>query len=509
MVLLNILLFVLVLSLVIFIHELGHFIMAKRAGILCHEFAIGMGPIVYSKKKGETLYSIRAIPLGGFVSMAGEELNDEMVKIGQTVKLDRDENGKIINIVLNTSDPNYAHLEEEVVTFVDLQGKDDGDLMVNHSIVDEKAYYIFKDKKLQVAPYNRSFESKSLLQRFLAIVAGPVMNFILAFIIFVIIALIVGFPVLDSNELGGVSDTMPAGEILEVGDQITAVNGVNVDTWEDFTDQMRLNEGLRDIELTVERDGAILTYTINPRIFIYSIGINSHPDTINEVKIGEVVEGTLAHEAGLKGNDVILGVNNQPVNNWRELITIMRANTEGRSMTFEILRNDEVLTFDIRPYDEALLETQGVNIVDSVIGVNPTTEPNALASFGSGLTGVKNAGTMVFDTLDLLFRSDRVGVGDLAGPIGIYSITSQAASQGFVTLLNWVALLSVNLGIINLLPIPALDGGRIVFLGYEAITRRKVNKRVENTLHFIMFILLMGLFVFVAYNDILRLFNLG
>lgn len=508
MFLVNILLFVLVLSLVIFIHELGHFIMAKRAGILCHEFAIGMGPIVYSKKKGETLYSIRAIPLGGFVSMAGEEINDEIVKVGQTVKLDRNDAGKIINIVLNVDDERYQHLEEETVHFVDLQGKDGSALMINHSEVDQQAYYVFKDKTLQVAPYERSFESKTILERFLAIVAGPFMNFVLAFILFVIIALIVGFPVTESSELGTVSPTMPAGEVLEVGDEIIAVNGQVVSNWDDFQSLMRASEGLRNIEITVVRDGETITETLNPRIFIYSIGINSHPETIDELRIGEVVEGTLAYQAGMRGNDEIIAVNGQSVENWREFIAIMRANTEGNTMTFEVVRGSETLNFEIRPYDEALLNTQGVGIVESLIGVSPTTQRNILASFGSGFTGLRGASTMIFDTLNLLFRSDRVGVGDLAGPIGIYSITSQAVAQGFVTLLNWIALLSVNLGIINLLPIPALDGGRIVFLGYEAITRRKVNKRVENTLHFVMFILLMGLFVFVAYNDILRLFNI-
>jgi regulator of sigma E protease len=115
---------------------------------------------------------------------------------------------------------------------------------------------------------------------------------------------------------------------------------------------------------------------------------------------------------------------------------------------------------------------------------------------------------MIFDTLGLLF-SNTVGVSDLSGPVGIYTITSNALSQGLVTFINWTALLSVNLGILNLLPIPALDGGRLVFLGYEGITKRKVNRTVENYLHAAMFILLIGFFFYITYHDILRLFNIG
>ena len=120
---------------------------------------------------------------------------------------------------------------------------------------------------------------------------------------------------------------------------------------------------------------------------------------------------------------------------------------------------------------------------------------------------------MIYTTLELLFDNSGagagIGVSNLAGPLGIYQITSAALSNGFISLLGWVGLLSVNLGIINLLPIPALDGGRIVFLGYEAITRRKPNRKFENSLNYVVFLLLMGFFIFVTYNDILRLFNIN
>ena len=115
---------------------------------------------------------------------------------------------------------------------------------------------------------------------------------------------------------------------------------------------------------------------------------------------------------------------------------------------------------------------------------------------------------LIINSLKLIFSNDQVGIGDLSGPIGIFDITRQYATQGLITLINWAAILSVNVGFLNLLPLPALDGGRLIFLGYEAVTRKKPSARVENFVHMIGFILLMGLFVIVAWNDILRLIGL-
>ncbi|MBU1020610.1 MAG: site-2 protease family protein, partial [Firmicutes bacterium] len=155
-----------------------------------------------------------------------------------------------------------------------------------------------------------------------------------------------------------------------------------------------------------------------------------------------------------------------------------------------------------------LVESQGLDVVDNFVGIAPVYKFNFFRSFGAGLTDIKAASSMIFTTISLLFNNDQVSVGDLAGPVGIYDLTARALSAGFLSFLSWIALLSVNLGIINLLPIPALDGGRLVFLGYEAITNRKPNRRVENTLHYMMYLLLMGLFVYITFNDLLRLFNI-
>jgi regulator of sigma E protease len=189
------------------------------------------------------------------------------------------------------------------------------------------------------------------------------------------------------------------------------------------------------------------------------------------------------------------------------LIDRLEANQTGQLMTFTVLRNNLERTLEIRPYEKAILDTQSVPAVDVFIGVSPPTEFRFFESFRSGALSVVGASRLIFDTLSLLFNSSQVGVGDLAGPIGIFTLTSDALAQGFVVFLNWIGLLSVNLGILNLLPVPALDGGRLVFLAYEGVTRRKVNPRIENYLHLMMFFLLIGFFIFIAFNDILRLFN--
>jgi regulator of sigma E protease len=158
-------------------------------------------------------------------------------------------------------------------------------------------------------------------------------------------------------------------------------------------------------------------------------------------------------------------------------------------------------------YGQDILEVMGATTFASRIGIAGTNNFNFFKSFPASLSALGNAATSIFKTLYLLFASPLIGVSDLSGFVGIFSMTSSAAAAGIISLLSWIGLLSVNLGIVNLLPIPALDGGRLVFIGYEAIFRKKPNQKVENALHTVMFFLLMALLIFITYNDILRLFK--
>nr|HPJ23772.1 site-2 protease family protein [Bacillota bacterium] len=149
---LNIIIFLLVLSIVINIHELGHLFFAKRAGILCHEFSFGMGPRLWSKKVGETVYSIRAIPFGGYVSMAGEEIESEIIKDGQKIRLGFDINGEVTRIVLKSSDPNYHDFHEIKVETFDLTSPEGTRLFINEYTVNRKAMYMMDKKQRQITP---------------------------------------------------------------------------------------------------------------------------------------------------------------------------------------------------------------------------------------------------------------------------------------------------------------------------------------------------------------------
>ncbi len=497
----SIVVFIFVLGLVIVIHELGHFIMAKRANILCHEFSLGMGPILWSKRGKETLYTIRAIPIGG-------EVEDEIVKVGKDVRLVFDSFNNVEKIILDHENEKYEKYEKVNVTHVDLKGENNEPLYLNDYTVKRNAFYVFKNRELQIAPYERSFEAKTKMERFLAIFAGPFMNFILAIFIFIFINIFIGFPVMDNTVLGSIGKEMPSYGILEQGDQIVSVDGVLVHDWEDVSNELDSNVADRLVQFDIIRDGESKTVAVTPIIIFYSLGFRSDDATVDSLVMEDIHEDSKAYDAGFVGGDIILTVDGNDVISWYDVTNLVSDNIYGQLMTFTVLRGSDIETLTIIPHDLEVLEYSGVSAVESYVGISPVYEFDFLRSFTYSFTNTKDSAMMIFNTIGLLFNNENVGVSDLAGPVGIYTITSNALSGGLFSLLGWVALLSVNLGVINLLPIPALDGGRLVFLGYEAITTKKANRRIENTLHYAMYLMLLGLFVYITFNDILRLFNL-
>lgn len=525
MVLLNIIVFLISLSLVIILHELGHFVMARRAGILCHEFSLGMGPVLWKTKKGETTYTIRAIPIGGYVMMAGEEIETEVVKVGQTIRV-RFDGALIDRIILDDQDEAYEELERITVDKVDLQGVDMAPLYINEYDVKRDAFFVLKGRELQLAPHERNFGGKNRVQRFWAIFGGPMMNFLLAIVVFFIVNLIVGFPNMDEAVVGIVGEGLPAAEVLEVGDQIVEIEGTPVSTWDELSNVLQADLSDREIDVVVNRDGTQYNYTITPILYFFNVGIHSEDNVVDDLIISDVAEGTFADKIGLEQGDQLVSINGTPVTTWGDVIDELTQMgeepfDETNVYTFEVDRDGSVVTvtnevageqeFE-QPFNQAFLETQGLDVVIMQVGISPEYRFNLGLSVVGGFRDVGSSAMIIFTTLQLLFDNDGagaiVGVDDLAGPLGIYQITSQALSQGMVSLLGWIGLLSVNLGIVNLLPIPALDGGRLVFLGYEAVTNRKPNTKVENTLHYVMYLALLGLFVFITFNDLLRLLNL-
>ena len=298
-VLLSILVFIIVIGTIILIHEFGHFIFARRAGILCHEFSIGMGPVIYQKKKGETTYSVRAIPIGGFVAMAGEANSNDILKTNQKIGLKLDESNKVTHIVI--MDNNDSNVYGNVVKY-DLYGEHGEELYITLNVdgvektffVNKDAFYVFsKKQQLQITPYERSFESKTLWQRFITLFAGAGMNFVLAIVVYFIYWCAVGVPNLGSNVLGTVSTGYYGAEYLQVEDAITSVNGVKVNTWEEFSIEMdKLEEEYAtSVDITVLRNGTEIEYNIPLTIIINSCGLNNVG--LIDTKFEYVVDGAM------------------------------------------------------------------------------------------------------------------------------------------------------------------------------------------------------------------------
>lgn len=413
--------FIIIFGALVFFHELGHFIFAKRAGILCREFAIGFGPKLFSYQKGETLYTIRLLPIGGYVRMAGEDPEMVELKPGYRIGLAFNEDNQVSKIILNNKEKypdirvievEFADLERELV----IKGYEDGDEETLKTFsVSRGAYIVENGMESIIAPYDRQFASKSLWQRTVTIFAGPAANFLLAFLIFVVIGLIQGIPT-DDPKLGELTpDGAALSAGLKEGDIVHSIGGAEVSSWEDVVEIVQQNPD-KEVEFLIERDGVDMSVPVTPK----------------EHKV------------------------------------------EG--------------------------ETIGL------IGVYTPTEKSTLQSITNGAKEVYIMTIEIFKILGKLITG-QFSIDALSGPVGIYAATDTVAKDGGVLyLMKWAGLLSINLGIMNLLPIPALDGGRLLFFGFEALRGRPIDRQKEGMVHFIGFALLMLLMLVVTWNDIQRFF---
>jgi len=411
----TVLLTVLVFFVIVTVHEWGHYFFAKRAGILVREFAIGFGPKLFSFKRGETKYTLRLIPAGGFVRMAGEDPELIEVQPGQTIAV-RLKDGIVHRIYLDRLDERREAIRGEVVS-IDLERNLHIDLEldgeVEHYSIHPQALIIARGNDTQIAPLDRQFGGKTVGQRAMAIFAGPLMNFILAFVLFLVYVQMAG--VKENLQVGQLSPDMPAIQSeLKVGDIITTVDGEQVGT-----------NVTRMIDIIAEHP--------------------NEPIVIEYIRDGNANSVTIT-----------------PVPN---------ENGEGK------------------------------------IGVTPaygTRTPQLGETFTGGVTLMKDMTILILDGLKMLVTL-QVELDDLGGPVRTAEMTSQIAKQGIVQLTSWTATLSLYLGIFNLLPVPALDGSRLIFIGLEAVRRKPINPNKEGLVHFIGFALLMLLMLVVTYNDIVRL----
>ena len=546
LIIVSIIAFILIIGIIIVVHEGGHFFFARRAGVLCHEFSIGMGPVIFKKQFGETTFCLRAIPIGGFVSMAGEELSTDLLKVGDNIGLNF-EGDLVSEIILDKT--REALVSGEVVEY-DLYGIDGKELFItlNTGInnqyfkVKKDAFYVFeKDKKLQITPYDRCFESKSIWNRFLALFAGPFMNMVLAIVLYLIISFATGVPNYKSNVIGEISSGYPADSVLMANDQIISVSDgkstYSVNSWNEFSDALDnkiYTTSATKLTIKVLRNNEPMEFEIDTLINIVPIGISNFsapeikiPDGINGVMLGKVAirYKDSKNEGNIKSGDILTKMyyngTSKDLSSWNDIIDVFKNeihtatditfdyysyNEEAKEYTF-VSKDDCAV---IENYTDEVLENQRIEKIQRIIGVSPTTHFSFFECIGAAFKNFWNDFTLIFRTLKLLIApSDvrQIGVSDLSSFVGIFGMVKTYIGAGLLAILSFTALLSVNIGVMNLLPIPALDGGRLVFLLYELVTRKKPSRKVENIINNIFFILLIILFIFVTYNDIIRLFK--
>lgn len=413
---------VLMFFVIVTVHEWGHYYFARRAGILVREFAIGFGPKLFSYKRNETQFTLRLLPFGGYARMAGED--PELVEIhpGQTIAVRLNADNQVKKIYLDQLDnrKNVIRGEVEFMDMVDrLSVRLDVDGEHQQYQIHPQAMTVVKGIETQIAPRDRQFGSKTVGQRALAIFAGPVMNFILAFVLFALHIQMAGIPVENP------------------------------------------------------------TY----------------------VQIGEITKGMPADEANLKKGDIIESINGVAIgSDYQKMIELIAA-SKDKPMDWTVRRGDESFELMLTPRTMEGQEGGKVGIVPEL--------PTRSAGIGETITG---AGTAMVDTTSIIFQGFRqliqqFSMDDLGGPVRTFEVTGQIAKQGIEQLTYWAAILSLYLGIFNLLPIPALDGSRLVFLGIEALRGKPIDPNREGMVHFIGFAMLFLLMIAVTYNDILRLIN--
>jgi regulator of sigma E protease len=428
----SVLAFVFVLGVLIFVHELGHFMMARRIGVRVLTFSLGFGPKLIAFRRGDTEYCVSAIPLGGYVKMAGESPEDTRT------------------------------------------GASD------------------------------EFLSKSKWQRFQVLVMGPVMNIAFAIIVMALV-LYQGAPLPAFEDhpvvIGGfAANSTGAAAGLKVGDRIISADGKETGSWKQFyiTIATRAN---RTVPLIVIRDGKAIEVQVVPtaidKFDTGDVGITPawHP------QITDVREGQPADQAGLRAGDVILAANAEKNVSRERLLELIKSH-EGRPLVLEVQRAEGLQTITVTPQrfgSEILIGTH----------ISPlelkTIKPGLLEAGRLSLKQNWEWTALIFQTLAGLFTRE-TSVKQLMGPVAIADLSNTAARQtSWIPLFTLMAMISLNLGLLNLMPIPVLDGGHIAILALEGISRRDFSMRVKEKMLLAGFVLLLMLMVTVIYNDLMRI----
>ncbi len=427
----SLLAFLFVLGVLVFVHELGHFVVARHHGVRCPVFAIGFGPKLFQTKRGDTVYCICAIPLGGYVKMAGGETGDEG------------------------------------------EGKDD------------------------------EFLSKTKWQRFQILFAGPAMNLIFAVVVMTIV-LLQGAEVpvyLDEPPVVGSVTEASAAAVAGIrpGDRILSVAGRTVDTWEEL-DYAVSPRADREIEVTLRGDGGVRTVTVTQagqgRYNIGDLGVA--PAVSPQVASVGGLDSSAAAEAGILVGDVIEAVEGVDVT-MQTLVEKINGSA-GAPLTLRLRRDGVRLDVGVTPR-----LVGGVGLIG--VGLSPfetrTIEPGPFQAFVMSVQQNYESAGLIFQAVGGLFTRD-TPVSQLMGPIGIAQLSGDMAQVSWVALFSLMSMISINLGVLNLLPIPILDGGHITILGLESIARRDFSVQLKERMLYAGFVVLLTLMVTVIYNDLTR-----
>jgi len=440
--------FVVVLGVLIVVHELGHFFMARLAGVGVERFSIGFGPVLWRFRGKETEYCVSAIPMGGYVKMMGDDENPLEGGKGATI------------------DPRKA------------------------------------------------FNGKPLGARFLIVFAGPAMNFILAVIIAALMFMLVGRPVAPA-QVGRVTEGGPAAQAgLQTGDRILSIDGAAVPYWEDVTRVVQA-AGPRALKVVVKGASGERTVDVTPAqakrrdLFgdehsVWEIGATPYiPATI-----GDTVAGDPADQAGLKAGDTVTGLEGQPVMSWDDLADKIHQRA-GQPTRLEVKRGAETLTITVTPKTGKIPGPDGKEIEAGLVGIRPGGTSLMVRSNPLTATweGVVWAGDVTAKTAIGLYKwaSRQIPSNSIGGPIQIATMAGEQAKQGISSLALFTAVISVNLFLLNLLPVPMLDGGHLLFFVCEAVLGRPLSVRKREVAQQVGFALLMLLMVFAFYNDFKRI----
>ena len=416
---LGILTFILVFGIIVVVHEFGHFYFAKKSGILVREFAIGMGPKIFAHiGKDGTAYTIRILPLGGYVRMAGWGDDTTEIKTGTPVSLTLADDGKVKRINLSGKKLDQTALPMQVTQF-DFEDK----LFIKGLVLEEeKTFAVDHDAtvveadgtEVRIAPLDVQYQNATIWGKLITNFAGPMNNFILGVVVFWILIFMQG--------------------------------------------------GVRDVDTN--------QFHIMPQGALAKVGV---PETAQITKIG-------SHE----------------VSNWESLIQAVESETKDKTApTLDVTISEKGSDKQVTVTPE---ESQGRYL----LGVQPGIKSDFVSMFVGGFTTAADSALRILSALkNLIFQPD---LNKLGGPVAIFKASSDAAKNGIENVLYFLAIISINIGIFNLIPIPALDGGKIVLNILEAIRRKPLKQEIETYVTLAGVVIMVVLMIAVTWNDIMRLF---